>query len=135
MSSNATSTYLICVDDMSRKPVGRHAFLHLNFQRARNWALGVLPSNVDYAFAGICKLDEGVFEKIEVVLATSRALVNDLCPVSERLRRDMRQFTNHRCDASAIGAGDFDAASAGLAIIPVRVAECSAIDAVWDSVG
>lgn len=131
----STLTFFVRIDDVSRKPVGRHALLHLNLQSARDGALHVIPSDVDDAFACICKSDKTFFEKIEVVLATTRALVNDLYSVRKRFKRGSRQCANHGYYAAVIGASDFDAASTSFAVVPIRVAERSTVDPVWDCIG
>lgn len=72
------ATYHVCAYSLHREPVRRHTFLHVDLQWAGDGALDVIPADIDDALASGRELFEGVLKEIEMVGATSGALIDDL---------------------------------------------------------
>lgn len=105
------------IDDLSREPVLRYTGLHVDRERGGDGTSDVVPRHIDDASGLGSKLGEGILIKIEVVGATTWALVGD-----------------HGSDALAIGALDGDTGAAVGGIAPVRVGESSSVDTRGQSV-
>lgn len=50
----------------------------MDLERTCDWAVDVFPSDINDTFTFICQLIESVWEQVEVIRTTARALIDDL---------------------------------------------------------
>ncbi|KAI3475353.1 hypothetical protein L1887_63287 [Cichorium endivia] len=106
------------IDHLGRKPVGRHAGLGVDGERARDLGAGhELVAGVDDSVRRVGEGSKGVGEEVEVAFVALWALVDDHCG-----------------DALA-SVRDLDATTTVGGVVPSLAAESGAVETRWDLVG